>query len=324
MLPELHTIILTQQYVLILLLVYWIVSIYKHNNILSSIQPTNSKAKLLMLLSGMLPIPGRIILCKSLMDGMTTRTDSRTGLASYICTHHYYLWSPMEKSVIVLIGGLSITYQQFIIYMLVPICVYMCYVVYYITTLKLKLVDTGTVTKRTSVVDLILLLICLIVSCYIPVITQSLALYLIYLTIKYKPPVKVYKSIDVKTLVFVSIVLMVGCIAKHNVAYIHEYMNNIKGDLYFAMLLSFVFSFILGSSSKFAGLCLLMTIIYGIEYMVLFYVIDFSGYLLSPTHKCTLVAQSGCKTPRKAFYIKLTLICVCMIICTGLYTWFVV
>jgi len=324
MLPELQSIILNQQYVLLLLLVYCIISIYKNYNILGSIKPTPIKGKIIILLSGLLPIPGRIVLCKSLLDTMSDIPDKRTNVTAYISTHHYYLWSPLEKSVVILLGGLSITYAQFISYMLVPIFIYMIFMLYHVCTLKLKITSKHTDDNQSGSIDILLLLLCLIVSCFVDVIIESLLCYLVYLLIKYKPGLRIIKDIDIRTLVYVSVILVIGCVVKHNISHIHEYLSGVQGDLYLAMILSFIFSFILGSSSKFSGLCLLMTIIYGLDYMCIFYVIDFSGYMLSPTHKCTLVAQSGCKSGRGYFYSRLMCICLSMIVCTGLYTWFVV
>ena len=324
MLPELQSIILNQQYVLVLLLVFCIISIYKNYNILGSVNPTPFKGKLIILLSGLLPVPGRIVLCKSLIDVMSGVSDKRTNLTAYISTHHYYFWSPLEKSVVILLGGLSITYVQFINHLLIPIIMYLGFMLYYICTLKLKIVSKHTENKVSGGFDILLLLLCLIISCFADVIIVSLSCYLMYLLIKYKPGWKFLKDVDVSTLVYVSIILIISCVVKHNIVYIHEYLNKVQGDLYLAMLLSFIFSFMLGSSSKFSGLCLLMTIIYGLDYMCIFYVIDFSGYMLSPTHKCTLVAQSGCKSGRGYFYSRLMCICASMVVCTGLYTWFVV
>jgi hypothetical protein len=61
-------------------------------------------------------------------------------------------------------------------------------------------------------------------------------------------------------------------------------------------------SFLMGSSGKFIAIAVLMSQVFGVEYFLWFFAIDFAGYLLSPTHKCVVIGNRYFGTPFSTYY----------------------
>jgi len=315
-------IIISQQYTLVLVYIYCICEIYKSQGIMTSFIPKHTPTttgRLIMVLSGILPIPGRIVLCKSLLDTTCKSNCNNMNLAAYLSTHHFYLWSPVEKSVLILIAGLGISYVQFIHLMIAPIVVYLCIVAWFVRGVEYE-VNTDTF-KMSSMRDIVLLTVILVVSCVYTGFIHMLLVYLMHLMRKYRYSVVNFKDIDFKTVMIVSFIILVSSLVREYEVMLHDVVLSYN-SLSMVCVLSFVASFILGSSSKFAGVCLLTTSIFGLEYMCLFYTIDFCGYMLSPFHKCGAIARSGSLQPTGRFHTGVFSMCVLMILCSGIYTWY--
>ena len=66
---------------------------------------------------GILPIPGRVALSAPLLDAIAPpdkKKRSAFGIIDYLSTHHYYWWSPLEKTIALPMAALGITYGQMI------------------------------------------------------------------------------------------------------------------------------------------------------------------------------------------------------------------
>jgi hypothetical protein len=61
-------------------------------------------------------------------------------------------------------------------------------------------------------------------------------------------------------------------------------------------------SFLMGSSGKFIAIAVIMAQVFGVEYFLWFFAIDFAGYLLSPTHKCVMIGNRYFGTPIGTYY----------------------
>ena len=66
--------------------------------------------------------------------------------------------------------------------------------------------------------------------------------------------------------------------------------------------IGFSASFLMGSSGKFVAIAVLMAQLFGVEYFLWFFAIDFAAYLLSPTHKCVMVGNRYFGTPLTTYY----------------------
>ena len=88
-------------------------------------------------------------------------------------------------------------------------------------------------------------------------------------------------------------------------SYIKTY-NNPKNILVVSVI-SFLISFLLGSSTKYASIVSLLTSVFGMHYFVLFFTLEYSAYLISPSHKCLPIGQkyfhTGFMTYLKALII---------------------
>src|SRR6056300_444223 len=95
---------------------------------------------LLSFITGVLPIPGRVVISAGVLNTIAPEDKEKRkiyGIIDYLSTHHYYLWSPLEKSVIIPIATLGLTYWGFINYML-PILIIAFVVIFYFVFVILK------------------------------------------------------------------------------------------------------------------------------------------------------------------------------------------
>ena len=56
---------------------------------------------LLSAIGGILPIEGRVTVSAGLLDTVAPKEGhgrEKLGIVDYLATHHYYMWSPLEKS----------------------------------------------------------------------------------------------------------------------------------------------------------------------------------------------------------------------------------
>ena len=75
---------------------------------------------------GVLPIPGRVALSAPLLDAIAPpdkKKRSAFGIIDYLSTHHYYWWSPLEKTIILPMAALGITYGQMLSYTFIPLVI---------------------------------------------------------------------------------------------------------------------------------------------------------------------------------------------------------
>jgi hypothetical protein len=84
--------------------------------------------------------------------------------------------------------------------------------------------------------------------------------------------------------------------------------------------IGFVASFLMGSSGKFIAIAVLMSQVFGVEYFLWFFAIDFAGYLVSPTHKCVMIGNKYFGTPVVTYYKALGAWGGLMLITAGLIT----
>ena len=100
------------------------------------------------------------------------------------------------------------------------------------------------------------------------------------------------KSIKWDVPLFVGIVIIIGNLFKLYSDNITGFFLNYNSSIFFASVIAFVTSFILGSSSKFAGITTLLVSIFGINYLPLLFALGYAGYLISPTHKCLVITKT--------------------------------
>ena len=145
-------------------------------------QKVKSKRMVVFLVSlfgGILPIPGRVALSASMLNSIApvdNKKRKKFGIIDYLATHHYYLWSPLEKTVIIPMAVLGLTYVQFMSYIWPLLLISGLYISYYILSLDDDEIDIEVkddpinMQNITMVVIpfLVTILMCVFLSRYIP------------------------------------------------------------------------------------------------------------------------------------------------------------
>jgi len=218
-----------------------------------------SKRLLIVLISavsGVLPVPGRVIISAGALDTLAPTDERRKnyGIISYLSTHHYYFWSPLEATVLIPLSVLGISYFYFLS-LIAPLLVAIIGIIFYYIFFVLKEED------------------------------------IVINKIKRKEQ-KTAIKIKWDVLVLVAGIIIIGNAIKMHSDTIINFFMSFNSSIFFACLIAFVTSFILGSSSRFAGVTTLLVTIFGINYLPLFFALGYSGYLISPMHKCLVIAKS--------------------------------
>ena len=145
-----------------------------------------------------------------------------------------------------------------------------------------------------------------------------LAFYYTIVTVE-KDILSVIKKVNWGLLASVMLIIVIGNFFKSYTNEVKHFIENYATEtqaIIAVCLLGFVGSFALGSSSRFAAICVLSASIFGIEWLPLFFAIDFAGYLISPVHKCTIIGKMYFGTNVLEYY-KYLIIWALLVIATG-------
>lgn len=289
---------------------------------------------LLSAIGGVLPIEGRVTVSAGLLDTVAPQKGhgrEKFGIIDYLATHHYYLWSPLEKTVILPIAAFGLTYVTWLQLVWPLLLVSFAFIGIYIWT-QVKDEDvniTPSQFKLSAVIRNVLPMVIAItlyangydhIWCF-----GGLTAYYVFLTQQWSAK-KLLSYINWQVILVVAIVIVFGNLAKSYSKEIEEVIKNGAAGFSFfqgliiASVLSFIGSFFMGSSGKFVAIAVLMAQIYGVEYFIWFFAIDFAGYLVSPTHKCVAVGNRYFGTSIKTYYYALGSWGLVMIATAGLVT----
>jgi hypothetical protein len=288
--------------------------------------------------SGVLPIEGRVTVSAGVLDTMTSKNCKcgrhKMGIVDYISTHHYYLWSPLEKTVIVPMAALGLTYGAWIGIIWPLLIVTAAFILFYIFfKVKEEEINIETVPFKMSAVMRNVLPFITAIGTYIYLggekhvftIFGLLALYYVFLTQTWSIK-KLLTYINWEVILTVTGIILIGNYIKSNESLIVGFIKNIGVDpstiigLVIVTCLSFIASFLMGSSGKFIGLAVLTSTIFGPQYFLWFFAIDYTGYLLSPTHKCVMVGNRYFGTPLREYYKIIGIWTAFLIVTSGLFT----
>jgi hypothetical protein len=236
------------------------------NYIVNKVKFKKAVVALISLFSGILPIPGRVIVSAGILDTVAPKSGksrSKFGIIDYLATHHYYLWSPLEKTIILPIATLNLTYFEVIEHIAPLLLITLLYITYYIVFI---LKENDIKIQRDNLLK------------------------------KNEVPVNIKKYINWNLLLTVFVVIVLSNIIStyhdYFIGYISYYQN-----LFIVSCLGFLISIALGSSGKFIGITVLLTQLFGIEYFTLFFAVEYAGYLISPVHKCVAIGKMYFGTP---------------------------
>lgn len=271
---------------------------------------------ILSAIGGVLPIEGRVTVSAGLLDTVVPKCGhgrEKMGIVDYLSTHHYYLWSPLEKTVIIPIAAFGLTYYSWL-YMIFPLfAVTFIFIAWYIwfVVKEDELVIENFPFKISAVirnvVPMAVAIMAYIYGVHFILCFGALALYYMLLTQQWNLN-KLNSYIKWDLIILVAVIIVIGNYFKEQQSYFQDLIKNAGvdvttlGGLALISLIGFIASFFMGSSGKFIAIAVLMTQIFGTDYFLWFFAIDYAGYLLSPTHKCVVVGNRYFGTPLSTYY----------------------
>ena len=92
---------------------------------------------MLSAIGGILPIEGRVTISAGLLDTVAPKNGhgrEKLGIVDYLATHHYYLWSPLEKTVILPIAAFGLSYVAWLGLIAPLLVVSLAFISWYIWT----------------------------------------------------------------------------------------------------------------------------------------------------------------------------------------------
>lgn len=223
--------------------------------------------------TGVLPIEGRVTVSAGVLSTMAPPNERRKkyGVLDYLATHHFYFWSPIEKTVIIPIAVLGISYLNYMSYIwpmlatMIVATLFYIFVVLQEDDVEINIRDSREIQKLDTVKE-------------------------------------IYDG--VKTMALVAVILIVGAFAKHYASELEGLVDaaQTSGWTIVVLIALFVGAFIMGSSSKYAGLLAVALPVYGVGYLPIMFTAAWAGYMLSPTHKCMLIGQRLFGSSFKEYY----------------------
>ena len=250
----------------------------------SSVKSNRMIVFLLSCVTGVLPIPGRVTVSAGVLNTIAPKDKAKReiyGIIDYLSTHHYYLWSPLEKSVILPMAALGISYIAFLEYML-PLLLMTFIVIFYFIFFVLSENDVEIEMVNND--------------------SQKV--------IEKNP----FNYLNFHSLIFLFFIIILSNYARTHTEMLYEYVSYFSNSFALISVVAFMSSLALGSSSRFAAITVLCTGIYGIEYLPWFFVIDYAGYMLSPAHKCFYIGKSYFNTKLVDYLIAISILLLSLVI----------
>lgn len=332
---------IVQQYLIFLIAVMVSAGLMKDHNLLSDVfkwisdKITSKRAvvAIISLIGGILPIPGRVTVSAGILSGLAPccskndcnkgdkvckKSRSKFGIIDYLSTHHYYLWSPLEKTVILPMAALGISWGTYISFTWPLVVITGIYIIWYIFW---KFNESDIIVDDTlfgdydinrfltGFVPLFSGITLLAFGYSGPIIFSILAIYYILLT-GTKDLKKINSYINWGLVLLLSGVLILSVFFKsHHVEFLNFIdnhktifsMTSMTGALAVSSF-AFVSAWLMGSSGKYAGIVALLSTIYGVQYLVWFLTLEFFAYNISPTHKCVHIGRMYFGTPVRKYF----------------------
>lgn len=301
-----------------------------YNWINTRLQNKKASLTIVSMLSGIFPVEGRCTVSAPIMDSMCKGEHRRRlGILDYIATHHYYLWSPLEPSVLIFLSVLGISWGTFMQATIIPLIAYLLFMVgVLILYVKLDDVDIAIQETKTDRFGAVVMGVIMLFGFGLMLFDPQM--YPFYYTFPVMATLLVLMTgtsittalsyIRWKLIASIGVIIGIGTYAKTYNAEFASYVSS--GDFSTPVLLAIgtLMAVIMGSSSKYAGIGALIVSVTHISLLPLVVVCEFAGYLLSPTHKCLSISNMyfGTKITHMIGIIGL-LICVILAAAVGTY-----
>lgn len=272
---------------------------------------------LLSAIGGILPIEGRVTVSAGLLDTVAPKSGhgrEKLGIVDYLSTHHYYMWSPLEKTVILPIAAFGLTYTAWLGLIAPLLIVSLLFISWYIWNQvhdEEINITPGNFKLSAVMRNVIPMFVAIgfyiynkdwMIGCF-----GFLTLYYMLITQEWNFR-KLLSYIRWDVLLMVGSVIVLGNYMKSHGSEFETLIKSVGLDphTFVGMLIisaiGFIASFLMGSSGKFVAIAVLMAQVFGQEYFLWFFALDFTAYLLSPTHKCVMVGHKYFDTPLSTYY----------------------
>jgi len=304
-----------QVYLFLIVFVMMIAGMIKENNLFSdvfaflkrSIKSNRAIVALFSALTGVLPIKGRVTVSAGLLDTLAPKDKKKRekfGPIDFMSSHHYYFWSPIEKTVILPMAAFGLSYTAFLGIMWPLIAATFAYIIWYLVYMvkdtDIALVETKKKIKVSRITRYVFPYI-MGVSAVIAGVNflwafGILTLYYIIVTQTFNWK-KLLGYVDWKIIAWVALIIILANTTRLYTGEIKEFIGSTGVDMNSPVgfgaisLLAFGFAWILGSSSRFGAIMVILTSLYGLAYLPWFFAVDFAGYILSPMHKCVAIGK---------------------------------
>jgi hypothetical protein len=325
-----------QEFLLYLIFIMFVTGILKEKGYLMDIfrlleQKVKSKKMVVFLVSlfgGVLPIPGRVALSASMLNSIApvdNKKRKKFGIIDYLATHHYYLWSPLEKTVIIPMAVLGLSYSKFMSYTWPLLLISGLYITYYILSLDDDEIDIEVkdepINWNNVFFVIVPFLVTILISCFTNYYFAAFTTFTLYLTYYSKAWKNLIGYINWELVWIVALIIILGNLVENYYPQMESYIKHYStpGGILVVAVLGFLSSFLLGSSAKYASIVSLLTSVFGMHYFVLFFTLEYAGYLISPSHKCIPIGQKYFHTGFMT-YLKALIIWIVIMITYALFT----
>jgi hypothetical protein len=298
---------------------------------------------LLSFVSGILPIEGRATVSAGILDTATgpngdNASRKKLGIIDFLTTHHFYMWSPIEKPVLLPMAAFGLGYAAWIGMIWPLLLVSGMFIVLYcwlaVDEHEVEIAESQESNTLWNFIKTTLPFLIAIFS-YMALggegpelvfpIFGALLLYYIVLTKTFDIS-KLLSYTNWTTVAIVAVVFASSGYMQEHRAWFEEGVKSIGLDMhtfkgvFYISLLTFLASFSMGSDGKFAALTVLMASAFGKEYLLWFFALDYCGYLLTPMHECVMIGKRYFGTSLTTYYTALIAWAVLLLSVAGVFT----
>lgn len=224
-------------------------------------------------ISGVLPINGRVVVSAGVLNTLAPADARRKklGVIDYLATHHFYFWSPLEKTVLLPMAALNISYATFLGSVWPLLATVVIYTLFYLyRVVKEEDIDIVVREKR---------------------------------EIQELDTKAIIKENAITTLIVTGLLVAGNLVGYYKDVFLAPVeAAHASGLVWLVALGSFIAAFALGSSGKFAGVLGVSLPIFGIMYLPFLFAANWAGYILSPLHKCMMIGKRMFGSDFKDYY----------------------
>lgn len=326
-------------YLFVLTVIMIVSGIIKENGIFTEIygylkskfKSNKAVISILSFISGILPIEGRATVSAGILDTVTSNKNvigneccnnesrKKLGIVDFLTTHHFYMWSPLEKPVILPMAAFGLGYAAWIGLVWPLIAISALFIGAYIwfgvkedevVIKEHKKFNVGGFFRNVvPFIGAIVAYICLGGEGPTAVLSVFGFLAAYYIIISKTFSLKKLNSyINWTTILMIGVVFFASDYMQEHRDWIESTVKSLGVSMYtpggvvVISAITFLASYSMGSDGKFAALTVLMSTIFGKEYLLWFFALDYAGYLISPLHECVLIGKRYFGTTLTTYY----------------------